>query len=220
MTEGKVCVDARKNSMAGRERREALARGVCALLLVVAFAACFFALPGCSDQIGAAQTLERQGDFEGALAAYAEVLKADPDNTRALSGSAVCLLVLKRYSEALALQERLVRLDPNDVQTRTELGFNYLNHQGRPADAVRVFEEAVKLDASAKNLCFLAQALEVEGDTQAAEQSLRQAINADPEYAYSYRLLTDLLQSLGRVDEANEVMQRAMSLGVDTTKAS
>ncbi len=46
--------------------------------------------------------------------------------------------LLGRHDEALALQERVVALDPKDVQTRIELGFNYLNHQKRAADAVRV----------------------------------------------------------------------------------
>ncbi len=39
-----------------------------------------------------------------------------------------------------------------------ELGFNYLNHQNAPAEAVTVFQEACALEPTAQYLSFLAQA--------------------------------------------------------------
>ena len=146
------------------------------------------------------------------------MLKSEPDDTEALTGSAVCLMLLKRYDEALAVQERLAQLNPNDAQIRVELGFNYLNHQSRPADAVRVLGEAAKLDPSAKNLCFLAQAQEAADNAQGAEETLRQAMASEPGYAYSYQLLVALLQNEGRAEEAEQVIQHAASLGIDVTK--
>jgi tetratricopeptide (TPR) repeat protein len=193
-------------------------RCVRAVLVTLMSVACMVVFGGCSDELGDALKLERQGDLEGALAVYGEMLKSNPNDTEALTGSAVSLMLLKRYDEALTVQEHLAQLNPTDAQIRVELGFNYLNHQSRPADAVRVLGEAVKLQPSAKNLCFLAQALEAAGDTRGAEETLRQAVASEPTYAYSYQLLAALLQAQGRAEEAEQVIQQAASLGIDVTK--
>jgi tetratricopeptide (TPR) repeat protein len=198
--------------------RRSVRRCVWAVLVTLTSVACMVVFSGCSDELGDALKLERQGDIEGALAVYGEMLKSDPSDTEALSGEAVCLTLLKRYDEALTVQERLAQLDPTDVQIRVELGFNYLNHQSRPEDAVRVLGEAAKLQPSAKNLCFLAQAFEAAGDTRGAEEALRRATASEPSYAYSYQLLATLLQKQGRAEEAEQVIQQAASLGIDVTK--
>jgi tetratricopeptide (TPR) repeat protein len=198
--------------------RRSVRRCVCAVLVTLMSVACMVVFGGCSDELGDALKLERRGDLEGALAVYGEMLRDDPNDTEALSGQAVCLTLLKRYDEALTVQERLAQLDPTDAQIRVELGFNYLNHQSRPEDAVRVLGEAVKLQPSAKNLCFLAQALEAAGDTRGAEETLRQAMASEPSYAYSYQLLAALLQKQERAEEAEQVIQQAALLGIDVTK--
>ena len=105
-----------------------------------------------------AEQLEAQGDVEEAVVVYEEVLQENPDDVEALSRAAVDLAFMGRFNDALPLQERMVAPGATDVQTRVELGFNYLNHQERPNDAVRVFGEAAELEPSAKNLTFLAQA--------------------------------------------------------------
>ena len=205
----------------GKGRHRRLLRGVCVSLASVAFVCCALGLLGCSDPMNQALTFERQGNLEAALAIYKEALASDPDDLRALRGSAVILMMAGRYDEALVVQERLVKLDPADAQTRVELAFNYLNHQKRPQDAVRSLGEAVALEASAKNLCFLAQAQEGSGDAQGAEQTLRRAITTEPSYAYSYQLLEKLLLGEGRADEADQVRRQAETLlEVDATSTS
>ncbi len=165
---------------------------------------------GCSDRLEEARLLEANGDASGAVAAYREVIRRHPDDLPALNGLAVSLLTLQRYDEALRVQERIVALDPADAQTRTELGFNYLNHQNRPADAVWVLSEAAALVPSAKNLTFVAQAQIVAGQAEAAECYLRLAIEADRQYGFAYRVLAELLESTGRDGEAAEVRLAAV----------
>jgi tetratricopeptide (TPR) repeat protein len=172
---------------------------------------------GCADDFATARSMERAGDWEGALSVYMQVLAKSPDDLRALSGAAVALMVLQRYEEALEYQERVVAADPNDAQTRVELGFNYLNHQGRPLDAVRVFEQAAALEPTAKNLTFLAQGQEAAGDLQNAEHTLRNAIQVDPSYGYAYSQLAKLLSDQGRVAEAAQAEEEARTRGVEVT---
>jgi tetratricopeptide (TPR) repeat protein len=208
-----------RSSRPGGARRTAVLHGLFALILVIC-AACLFGLSGCSDQVSQALELEQKGDVDGALALYSKILAAEPDNIEALTGASVCLMMLNRFDEALPLQEHLVGLHPGDAQACVELGFNYLVHQSRPQDAVVALGEAAKIDPRAKYQCFLAQAQEAAGDVAGAEQTLRGAMDAEPGYAYSYKLLSGLLQRQGRAQEAQQVLEKAASLGVDVTKAS
>jgi tetratricopeptide (TPR) repeat protein len=180
-------------------------------------ASCFL-LAGCGDRLNEAHALEQRGDLTGALQVYTEIIGSEPDDQAAIEGAAVCLFALRRFDEALVLEEKLATLDPTNAQIRVELGFNYLNHQDRPGDAVRVLAEAAELEPSAKNLCFLAQAHVAAGDAGMAEQVLREAIDMEPDYAYSYRLLIGLLQGQGRIEEADEVAKLADSRGLVLTE--
>lgn len=186
-----------------------------ALIVVISV----LALVGCSDAIGEAEALAASGDTAAAEAVYRKVLAKEPENLEALSGLAVVLALQGKFDEALPFQERVVEADPADVLTRVELGFNYLNHQDRSNDAVRVLGQAVDLDKSAKNMTFLAQAEAVAGDVGGAERTLREAIELDPQYAYSYIVLIELLEDDQRDADAAEVKDLATSRGVNTDTA-
>ena len=171
-------------------------------------------LCGCSDGLAAARSLEEQGDLMGAVQAYDLILEKNPDNIGALSGLAVALLLMQEYDRALPVQERLVALDQEDVQMRVELGFNYLNHQKRAEDAVRVLGEATTLDPTAQHMTFLAQAQVASGDTRSAEATLRHAVDVDPGYGRSYSMLSGLLVDAGRVQDASAVLLLAEARGL------
>ena len=168
----------------------------------------------CSSDLDAARKLEKSGDFGGAIALYQTILKDDSKKIEALRALGADLMIEGKYDEALPIQEKTVSLDSRDSQTRVELGFNYLNHQNRPGDAVQVLREAVKVDGSAKNLTFLAQAEVVNNDPTGAEASLRQAIATDPKYPHAYGVLRDLLVKLGRTQDAAQVEDAARQQGV------
>ena len=189
-------------------------------LVSVALIALCLAVLGCGNLLANARESEERGDLNGAVAGYLAALETDPDNLDALSGAAVCLLMLQRHDEALLVQERLVALDTGDVQNRVELGFNYLNHQDRPGDAARVLREATVLEPSAKNLTFLAQAQMASGDSGGAEQTLLQAIGVDPRYAHSYTTLVRLLEAAGRGSEAGQVKAQALQQGITIAESS
>jgi tetratricopeptide (TPR) repeat protein len=131
---------------------------------------------GCGNPLSKAAKFESAGDWASALTVYQQFLQQKPDDVAALSGAAVAFTMLRRYDDAMGLQERVIAADPGDAQTRVELGFNYLSHQDRPFDAVRVMGEAVELEPTAKHLTFLAQAQEGADDLEGAEESLERAI--------------------------------------------
>jgi tetratricopeptide (TPR) repeat protein len=201
----------RVNRARTREGSRNLIRGA---LLVVIMALLPLTAAACSERVSIAEARLMEGELVPAEMLFRETLASDPENVRALGGLALALTLQGRYDEALIQQERVIAADPADGQTRVELGFNYLNHQGRPEDAVRVLQEAVGLDPSAKNLTFLAQAQVAQGDKEGAERSLRRATETDPAYAYSYGRLVDLLGAEGREEAAREVAEQAALYGI------
>lgn len=203
---------------AGQARRRFGAHGALCVLSAVLVALVGLAALGCGDPYAELKSqalgLEERGDLEAAVEVYGQILAADPEEGEAVEAAAADLMMLGRYDEALVLQERQVALDSGDVQTRVELGFNYLNHQDRPGDAVGVLEEAVDLEPTGQNRTFLGQALIASGDSLAAEQSLRRAIEEEPGYAFSYTVLTDLLREEGRAADAAAVVEVAAAQGI------
>jgi tetratricopeptide (TPR) repeat protein len=184
-----------------------------ACLMVVALIA-GLGLSACGGLLAAARDMEKDGDLNGAIVAYQKVLAENPDNIEILAPLGADLMLAGKYDEALPIQEKIVRLDEKDVQTRVELGFNYLNHQSLPAAAVRVLKEVVELDGSAKNLTFMAQAQMAVNDTVGAEASLRQALAKDPKYPHAYSVLRELLIKLDRSQEAVQIEDLARQQGV------
>ncbi len=184
-------------------------------LLATALVAVFLA--GCGSEMSLGRDLDKKGDLAGAVTVYERVLAKAPGDVDALSGLAVDLMLLGKYSEALPIQEKVVTINPKDVQTRIELAFNYLNHQGQPAKAVDYLRQAVILEPSAKNLTFLAQALIQAGDLTVAEQTLHRALVADPKYPHEYIVLLSFLDSQGRTDDAAKLREQARANGVDVT---
>jgi len=198
----------------GKVRGRLAVRVLLALALIVAVC---LGVGACGDPLAEAQDLEAEGDLNGAVALYAKILEEEPENLPALAAASVDLLLLGRFDEALPLQERVVALDPDEAQIRIELGFNYLNHQGRPSDAARVLGEAVALEPGAKNMTFLAQALIAAGDPTEGERRLREAIEMEPGYGHSYSILVKLLESQGRTDEAETIVEQGSLHGVTVT---
>jgi tetratricopeptide (TPR) repeat protein len=166
-----------------------------------------------SDAVSAAEAQFMRGDLTGAEASYEAILAKTPGDARALDGLAVVLVGQQKYEQAAAIQERAASADKTNMQVRVELGFNYLNHLGRAQDAVRAFEEAVSLDGSAKNLTFLAQAQNADGLVSDAEDSLRHAIDADPQYPHSYLVLINLLEQQHRSGDADQIRRLAGANG-------
>ncbi len=184
------------------------------IIVLMALVLLAYALSGCAEELSAARDLEAQGDLAGAVEVYRGVLREEPEDLDALRSLALDLLLLNRHDEALQVQEKIVGLDPKDSLTRVELAFNYLNHQGRSADAVVYLKQATHLESSAKNWAFLAQAQIEAGDSQGAEDSLHRSLELDPAYPLAYSVLVGLLEGQGRSEEALDVRNQATVNGV------
>jgi tetratricopeptide (TPR) repeat protein len=98
-----------------------------------------------AEWVRQAQLLERHGDWLGLLAWGQAWAQVDAKNPLAWFVQGRALDELGRLSEAIAAYERNVRIAPNDVFARNNLG-NAYRDSGRPRDAMRAYRAAVEID--------------------------------------------------------------------------
>jgi len=77
------------------------------------------------DHYYAALDLMADGKLKDAVQAYNKSLAADPTFTEAMHGLARALQDLERYDEAIAVAQRIAKLDPDDVLAHTSLSVLY-----------------------------------------------------------------------------------------------
>lgn len=77
------------------------------------------------DHYYAALDLVLEGEPEGALAEYERALEVDPTFTEAMHGLAKTLQDMNQLDEAIAVANRIVELDPDDVLAHTSLSVCY-----------------------------------------------------------------------------------------------
>jgi tetratricopeptide (TPR) repeat protein len=201
----------RQTKTCGMAGRKAVLFGI---VVTVILAAAALLIAGCSDRVSEARDAELAGDLKTAEALYLEQLQSDPDDLAAVKGLAEILYLERRWDEALPFQKKAITLDTKEAQIRVELGFNYLNHQNAPAEAVTVFQEASMIEPTAQYLSFLAQAQLATGDKGAVEATLRDALDADKTYSRAYMLLISFLEEQGRTAEVASVRAEAEAEGV------
>ena len=88
--------------------------------------------------------LEAFGRRPGAIAAYAEAVRASPDFDRAPNRIAYLLASMERYAEAEGYFRTVLRLDPRNAVAHFNLGYA-LESLGRHREAIECFREAVRL---------------------------------------------------------------------------
>jgi Flp pilus assembly protein TadD len=94
-----------------------------------------------------------------------------------------------RYAEAIPLLETTLQLQPDDVQSLTQLGM-VKSDLGELEEARRLLERAVALDPNNSNaLVSLGVAALRAGDPDGAEPPLQQAVALEPTNPYAHRAL-------------------------------
>ena len=120
-----------------------------------------------------------------------------------------------RKSEAVAANQTVVALSPQDVGAHNNLG-NTLKALGRLDEAEASYNQAIALKpdyAEAHN--NLGNTLKALGRLDEAEASYNQAIALKPDFAVAHNNLGNTLKALGRADEALASYNQAIALKPD-----
>jgi tetratricopeptide (TPR) repeat protein len=106
-------------------------------------------------------------DFEQALATYASLLRARPDDVQVLEQMGYALMQLQRPEEALPILQRAFERDPRNRTLRLALGRAHLQ-QGHFAEGIPLIEEQVAGDSDGSLHVQLARAYAALGQPEKA----------------------------------------------------
>jgi tetratricopeptide (TPR) repeat protein len=138
-----------------------------------------------------------------AIAAYREALAQSPDDRFLYENLGYLQQKGGDLSGALESWRRLSQLLPHYSQAQCQMGL-LLTLQKHHDEAIRVFEEALRLDPdSFVALDGMANALAVQGKKEEAVRQYEKALRIKPFYSPSHLSLGLLLKSMGREKEAN-----------------
>src|SRR5215471_17230066 len=119
------------------------------------------------------------------------------------------------FDRAIALYQKLVELQPQSVESRTNFGVA-LAHVGRYDDAIRQYQAALKYDSKNPVVWLnLALARYKQADFAKAADDLIELRKAHPEGQQSLYLLADCYLRLGKNREAVTLLQPAYDANPD-----
>ncbi len=167
--------------------------------------------------------LAQRGDFEAAAASFARVAELDPNNAIALYALGLALVRLERLDEALeALQRAIISTPDAKLQMIAEewnfkesivyfaLG-DVLIRMGRFREAAEAFKKGLAVDAASALAHFqLGTCQGVLEDFPAAVESLTNAIQLNPTFAYAYSKLGIVYFKTNLYREAFAMLQKAV----------
>ena len=116
------------------------------------------------------------------------------------------------YASTLAFWTDVVEKRPDNVRARIWLGKHY-QETGQRAEALRHFEEAVRLDPTNADAQYdVAVVLAGEGRTNDAVEHYREALRLNPNDASAHNNLGALLQNRGEIDQAVQEYREAVRI--------
>ncbi len=157
-----------------------------------------------------AMYFEKRKRYEEAIAAWRQVLAADPEDAAANRNLSATLLAAGHPEEAAAQSRKTREIElrkaaednPGDPAPHNELGALLLD-RGHPGDALAEFRKAVALEpGSAAAHANLGRALAAKGESERARAELARAIDLQPGYAPAHYHLGVALAGEGKMAEA------------------
>ncbi len=156
--------------------------------------------------------LEKQRDFDGAIAQYQQTLQINPKDAQAWYDWGIALAAQRKWAEAIEQYERALQIEPDYVEAHVNLG-SVLAQQGRLAEAGEHFQRALQIKPDhAKAHVNLGNVLSAQGQWTEAVEHYERALQLQPDYTLAYFNLGNVLASHGKLAEAVPYFQRAQTL--------
>jgi tetratricopeptide (TPR) repeat protein len=168
-------------------------------------------------KIGGALLMAGYG--EQALPYLEEMVRLNPENSKALFAIGRVHLQAKRLEQARSVLGRAAALNPGLPEVWNELG-GVETEAGNYRDALRLYEKALALRPdSGYALLNVAQTQSKLGNAAEAERAYRQVLATEPQNADAANGLGLLLARQARNDEARKLFEQAISARRDDSSA-
>ncbi len=156
--------------------------------------------------------------FEEAEQSFRQAISIEPDHLTALGNLANVLLSLQRPRESEDIARNLLQRAPRDLDGFVSLSAA-LMQQNRVQDAVTVVREGLRYNPEDLGLLMqLASASELINGLTEAQEAIQKAEVLAPDLS-SVALLSGIVQRrLGNLRAAEQKLQRALSLGLNTSE--
>jgi tetratricopeptide (TPR) repeat protein len=151
--------------------------------------------------------------YDESIATFKRAIALAPLSTTATSAydyMARAYLSKEDVQSAIAAYRESLRGNPTDANAHFQLGSIYVT-QGDMANAKASYQAAVRLDPSSANRYALGQSLMELGEYRAAEEQFRAVKNQEPGKPNGDYGLGLVYARQGRVDEAEQAFQQAIS---------
>ncbi len=147
--------------------------------------------------------------YDIAIPLLIKAVEVDPGNESALTNLAKGYLETGKLDDAIAVINKCLKVYPDYDKALNLLGICYLNKNDR-ATAISVFNRIVKVNPKYVSAYYnLGYVYKLENNLQLSVNYLKQAIMVNRSYKPSYYLLADILKSVGKNAEAEQVLRAA-----------
>jgi Tfp pilus assembly protein PilF len=163
--------------------------------------------------------LARVGEAQAAREEFAMALRLAPERYGTLTEVGAFLGQEGDWTQAEALLRRAIDLAPSRDDAYRLLSAQLLR-QRRGREAHRIALEGLSRAGPNSELWGdVSESYILKGDMEAALRARRAALGMDPESASEWSRLGDILEALGRIEQASDAHRRAVSLGSGTGSA-
>jgi len=151
----------------------------------------------------------RTGKISEGIADISVYIKSHPTDSKAFTKRGVRYIWLGDLEKAQQDLSKAIALDENNAEANDDLGVIYAQ-RGDLKQAIAHFSTTVRLDPSyQKGHHNLAMALYMDGDRKQALTSIDQALRLNPNEKNSLLLKAEILDSLGKSNEAKNIRNTA-----------
>ena len=165
-------------------------------------------------------SLEKQGDLDGAIKSYEQALKIKPNYAEAYLNIGNTLEAKGELDAAIDRFKRAIKIRPNYAEAHNNIGM-ILARQNDVDGAINSYKQAIRLKpdftAAYNNLGNIQK--ESKGDINGAIETYRKAAKIDSNFAETYNNMGTAFQANGDIDSAIKCYRQALELKPDFAHA-
>ena len=160
-----------------------------------------------------------EGKVNIALELYNQILKIDPNHSRALNNIAVIFSDSKDYQKAISSYEKAIEINPNFADAHYNLGVIFMKLKDYQK-AKNSYEKTIEIDPNyAKAHNNQGNTFKKLGENQKALSCFEKAIKANPNYIDAYYNQGNTYNELGEYQKAKECYEKVIELDPNNTNA-